>query len=234
MKQLTVIQHHASEDLGTFEPILVATGLSVCSIRVFAGEKVPAQIKDDDDGLIVLGGSFGVYESEKHPFLRDEIRLIESALREDKPVLGICLGSQMLASALGAKVYKSGRQEIGWHSVALSEAGKSDALFGDAGNEFTAFHWHGDAFDLPGGAVSLASSAMTEHQAFRYANKFYGILFHPEATEEIINCMTRDFAEDAAEAGSSRKEILQDTDEHLPGFQTIAGGIFNRWMKLID
>lgn len=233
MKQITVIQHHASEGLGTFEPVLDDAGIWARSIRVFDGAKVPAQI-GEDDGLIVLGGSFGVYESDEYTFLRDEIRLIESALRAGKPTLGICLGSQLLAAALGAKVYKSGRQEIGWHPVASSEAAKADALFGGIENVFTAFHWHGDAFDLPDGAVSLASSLMTEHQAFRYANKFYGILFHPEATMEIIGSMTRDFAEDAAEAGSSRKEILEDTDEHLPAFKKIADGIFNQWIKLID
>ncbi len=234
VKQVIVIQHHESEGLGTFEPVLNKAKISVRSIRIFAGEKVPDRLGEEGDGLIVLGGSFGVYESEKYPFLLDEIRLIESALREGKPIFGICLGSQLLASALGAKVYKCGRQEIGWHPVILSEAAKADALWRAIENEFTAFHWHGDVFDLPARAVSLASSAMTEHQVFRYADKFYGILFHPEATKEIISTMTRDFAEEAAEAEAAPKEILKDTEKHLHAFQKIANKLFNQWTKLID
>lgn len=234
MKQVTVIQHHESEGLGTLEPILNDVGISVRSVRTFAGEMVPDRLGDESAGLVVLGGSFGVYESEKYPFLRDEIRLIESALREDKSILGICLGSQLLASALGAKVYKSGQQEIGWHPVTLSKEAKADALWSSIENQFTAYHWHGDVFDLPAGAVSLASSSLTEHQAFCYADKFYGILFHPEATKEIITCMTRDFAEEAAEAGIAQEEILLNTEKHLPAFQTITNKLFNQWVKLIE
>ncbi len=232
MKQITVLQHLEGEGLGTLEPILSRAGISIRSIRVFEGEKVPDSL-GASGGLIVLGGSYGVYESEKYPFLLDEIRLIESALGENKPILGICLGSQLLASALGTKVYKSGRQEIGWHPVALSEAAKTDVLFGDTENRFAAYHWHGDAFDLPAGAVSLASSRLTEHQAFRYGDKFYGILFHPEATTEIISSMTEDFAEEAAEAGIEIKEILEDSEKHLPAFEATAAKVFGQWAKLI-
>lgn len=233
MKQVTVIQHLSSEGLGTLEPVLDAAGIPFRSIKIFADERVPADL-GEDGGLIVLGGPVGVYQSEDYPYLLDEIRLIESVLRQDKPVLGICLGSQLLASALGAKVTGSGRQEIGWHPVRLSEAAQSDALWNNIENQFTAYHWHGDVFELPADAVCLASSALTANQAFRYGEKAYGILFHPEATVEIISSMTVDFAHEAAQAGIAQEEVISDSAKYLSAFQTIAGRVFNRWVKLLD
>ena len=233
MKQVTVLQHLATEGLGILEPILNAAGISIHTIHIFAGEKVPAEL-GTDDGLIVLGGPVSVYESEKYPYLINEIRLIETVLQENKPILGICLGSQLLASALGANIIKSGQQEIGWFPVTLSEAAQTDVLWNGVENEFMAYHWHGDVFNLPEDAVSLASSMLTEHQAFTHKERAYGILFHPEATKEIIWGMTQNFAEEAEGAGVTQKEILEDSEKYLLAFQAIADKIFNRWVKLID
>jgi GMP synthase (glutamine-hydrolysing) len=231
MKQVIVLQHLTDEGLGAIAEALDGWGISALTIRIFDGEKVPARI-EKADGLIVLGGPVGVYEAAAYPYLSDEINLIKDALDEDNPVLGICLGSQLLAAALGAKVYKSGKQEIGWHPV-RSSAAQNDLLWKEIEIQFTAFHWHGDVFELPAGAVSLASSALTEHQAFRYGKNAYGILFHPEATREIIFSMTTDFADEAAQAGITPKQILADTEKHLSTFKATAEKIFNGWAKLV-
>ena len=233
MKQVIVLQHLADEGLGTIAEALDGWGISALTIRIFDGEKVPARI-EKADGLIVLGGPVGVYEAATYPYLSDEIELIKDALNENKPVLGICLGSQLLAAALGAKVYKSGRQEIGWRPVkSVAAAARNDLLWKAVENQFTAFHWHGDVFELPAGAVSLASSSLTEHQAFRYGKNAYGILFHPEATREIIFSMTRDFADEAAQAGIAPAQILADTEKHLSTFKATADKIFGGWAKLV-
>src|SRR5581483_10588698 len=134
----------------------------------------------------------------------------------EKPVLGVCLGSQLLAAALGSNVRPSGRQEIGWYQVALSVEPKDDSLFSDAPPMFQAFHWHGDIFDLPAGAVPLASSRMTPLQAFRYGNNAYGLLFHMEVTPEIAGSMVKGFSDELAREGIDPQTIIQRTDEYLP------------------
>ena len=232
MEQVIVLQHLVDEGLGLIADALDSVGIAISIVRIFGNQKVPARM-DEAAGLIVLGGPVGVYEAETFPYLSDEINLIKDALNEGKPVLGICLGSQLLAAALGAKVYKSGRQEIGWHPVKSSAAARNDLIWKEIENQFTAFHWHGDVFELPAGAVSLASSSLTEHQAFRHGKNAYGILFHPEATREIIFSMTGDFADEAAQAGITPKRILADTEKHLSEYKSTADTIFSGWAKLV-
>jgi GMP synthase (glutamine-hydrolysing) len=185
MPRVYALQHVSAEPLGIIGEALEAGGIGAEYVRVFAGEAVPGDMTGAA-GLVVMGGSMGVYERHEYPFLSDEIRLIEAALKAEKPVLGICLGSQLLASALGAEVKKGDRKEIGWFPVALTEAASTDRLFSEVERSFTAYHWHGDVFDLPGGAVSLASSAQTQCQAFGYQERAYGLLFHLEGTHKIV------------------------------------------------
>jgi GMP synthase (glutamine-hydrolysing) len=184
--------------------------------------------------LILLGGPMGVYEAERYPFLADEIRLVERALREDKPVLGVCLGSQLLASALGAEVSPSGGKEIGWHPVTLTGAASNDPIWGEVESPLTAYHWHGDVFELPKGAVSLASSRQTECQAYRYGQNAYGILFHLEVTREIVEDMVAAFGDELRAEGLDGGAILSDTQRYLPELQRVGKGLFNRWARLIS
>ena len=175
----------------------------------------------------------GVYEHAKYPFLRDEMRLIESALKMERPVLGICLGSQLLAATLGAEVKNGERKELGWHAVTLTDAAVHDPLFAAVRTEFWPFHWHGDIFSLPPQALSLASSHQTRHQAFRYGKNAYGLLFHLEVTEEQIAQMLADFADELLEAGGSAAEITKQTSRHLPAVRKIASGVFGRWAAMV-
>ncbi|MBI3608108.1 MAG: gamma-glutamyl-gamma-aminobutyrate hydrolase family protein [Nitrospirae bacterium] len=232
MSTVLAIQHVQGETLGAIADTLSGQGIAVDAIRTFDGQRIPTGM-GGADALIVLGGPMGVYEQDRHPFLRDEIRLIEEALRDETPVLGICLGSQLLASALGAKVTKGKRKEIGWHPIRLTEAGMSDPLWTGLDPSFTAYHWHGDVFEVPSGTVSLASSDLTECQAFRYGRHAYGVLFHMETTRPIIEDMIATFAEELGEAGIDGREILERTGDHLPQLQRIGRTVFHRWAGFI-
>src|SRR5262247_282272 len=159
-----ILQHVACETAAAIGDALQRQGIAQRVVRIFAGEPVPRELTDD--ALVVMGGPMGVYESDRYPHLLDELRLIEDALRRERPLIGVCLGSQLVAAALGARVYPGGFKEIGWYPVELSTAAQDDPLFGDVPRRFTPLVWHGDVFDLPRGAVSLASSALTAHQAF--------------------------------------------------------------------
>ena len=183
-------------------------------------------------GLLVMGGPMAVYELDRHPYLRDEIKLIEAALAEGKPVLGVCLGSQLLAASLGARVYP-GRKEIGWCRVTLGDSAEGDPLWSGVERAFTAFHWHGDVFDLPGGATLLASSATTTHQAFRHGRSAYGILFHMEVTEEMVRGMVRAFGGDLSDARADGEAILSAVSAAAPAMHRIARGVFDRWAGLV-
>jgi GMP synthase (glutamine-hydrolysing) len=233
MPNVYALQHLAAEPLGIIGEALEARGIDAEYIQVFAGEAVPSDMAGAG-GLVVMGGSMGVYEQREFPFLSDEIRLIEAALKAEKPVLGICLGSQLLASALGAEVKKGDHKEIGWFPVALTEAASADRVFRGVEGSFTAYHWHGDVFDLPDGAVSLASSAQTQCQAFVYGERAYGLLFHLEATNKIVEDMARGFAGELDEEKIEGADIIAQTREHLPQLQRIGASVFQRWASLIE
>ncbi len=171
---------------------------------------------------------------DRYPFLRDEIRLIEQALTEKKAILGVCLGSQLLAAVLGAKVAKGKQKEIGWYPVTLSRAAMADPLWKGIESPFTAYHWHGDIFELPRGVEALASSALTPCQAFRYGDHAYGFLFHMEVTEKIIEEMVDTFADELQEAGVDGQEIVGKLKDHLPELQRIGSLVFRRWARLVE
>jgi GMP synthase-like glutamine amidotransferase len=145
------------------------------------GEPLP---EGQTEGLIIMGGPMSA--NDPLPGLIDELGLIERALRDDVPMLGICLGSQLIAKALGARVYRNRELEIGWEPVWLTDAARDDAVFRGIGSPEMFFHWHGETFDLPEGAEWLAYSDKCRHQAYRYGRRVHGIQFHPEITAEMI------------------------------------------------
>jgi GMP synthase (glutamine-hydrolysing) len=184
-------------------------------------------------GLVVMGGPMGVYEAERHPHLAAELALLRDAVRRGRPVLGICLGSQLLAAALGARVYASGRKEIGWLPVHLEGAAGDDALFAGMPASFDALHWHGDVFDLPPGAVPLARSALTAHQAFRHGRAAYGLLFHLEVHPEQVDSMSSAFAGELAEAGVDPAALAAGTARHGEEQRRLGAAVFARWAQLV-
>lgn len=160
-----------------------ARGLHTDIRRLDLGVSLP--LPNEVEGLVVMGGPMGVYETGRHPFLLKECSLIAELVRRNQPVLGVCLGAQLLARALGARVFPGHGAEIGCGSVHLTSEGSQDPLLGPAGPNIPVFHWHGDTFDLPEGATLLASSTDYPHQAFRYGKCAYGLQFHIEPDSSL-------------------------------------------------
>lgn len=225
------IQHVPCETLGLIASVLKRQGLAVKLVRPFRGERIPRSLRGCA-GLVVMGGPMGVYEQDQHPFLADEIRLLQRAVREAKPVLGVCLGSQLLAAALDAPVTPGRRKEIGWHAVTLTSAASKDPLWRGLERRFVGYHWHGDVFELPRGAVSLARSDLTRNQAFRFGESAYGILFHLEVGAKMIARMTKTFRAELEQAGVAGADILGAATQHLPPLQEIGATVFSRWAEL--
>ena len=177
MPTAIAIRHVAFEDLGTFAAVLARRGWTA-SYRDAAVDDLRAPAVSTADLLVVLGGPIGAYEEAPYPFLADEISIIERRLAAARPVLGICLGAQLMARALGARVYPGTGKEIGWEPLMLTEAGRRSCLAPLA--DTAVLHWHGDTFDLPQGAVHLAASARYPHQAFTYARHGLALQCHIE------------------------------------------------------
>ena len=180
-RRAVVIRHVAFEDLGSFAGPLARLGYRI--------EYLDAGLDDlsridatGADLLVVLGGPINACDDRQYPFVADEVRVLERRLGADRPTLGICLGSQLMARALGARVYGAGTKEVGWGPLSLTAAGGASALRHLAPHETPVLHWHGDTFDLPRGAVHLASTDVCENQAFGWGARGLALQFHPEAT----------------------------------------------------
>jgi GMP synthase-like glutamine amidotransferase len=156
--------------------------------------------------LIFLGGPMNVYEEDRYPFLRDEDLFIKEAIQRGKAILGVCLGAQLIAKALGAKVFKAPVKEIGWYDVTLTKMGSQDPLFSGLPRTFPVFQWHEDTFEIPNRARLIATSSPISHQAFRYGERVYGLQFHLEVTEQMI----REWMETYEEQGKA--EIMIETE----------------------
>lgn len=176
-RRVAVIRHMAFEDMGIFGEVLAQRGCSVSTLD--AGIDNLADAIREADLAVILGGPIGVYETERYPFLKEELLALENRLAAGRPTLGICLGAQLIAAALGARVYPGGKKEIGWSGIRLTGAGERSCLAALASQPV--LHWHGDTFDLPQSAQLLASSAVYENQAFSLGNNVLALQFHAEA-----------------------------------------------------
>ncbi len=174
------LQHVAFEDLGCIQTWAERAGHTVSCTRLYAGETLPSL--PGIDWLIVMGGPMGVYDDVRYPWLAHEKQYISQAIEQGKTVLGICLGAQLIAGVLGARVYTNPQKEIGWFPVTKAAGSAQAVLSSELPDSITAFHWHGDTFELPPGAVHLFESEACRNQAFVYAGRVAGFQFHCEIT----------------------------------------------------
>jgi GMP synthase (glutamine-hydrolysing) len=236
MSRLMVFQHVAAEPLGTLHARIRARGHR---IRFHNFQRHPDAQPNVDryHGLIVLGGPMNVADQHRHPHLKTELLAIEAALRQDKPVLGICLGAQLLAHVLGAPVRRHTQHEIGWYNLETTEHGRVDPVLGHMGERAPVFQWHGCTYELPSGAVQLARTATCEQQAFRFGANAYGFQFHMEADAAMIERWLRlpTYRDELAAAGIGQDEhsIRTATASLLETMRPLAENTFNNFLDLV-
>jgi len=234
MEKLLVFQHVAYEILGTFHPLLKASGFRLRYANFGRHPDLQVDVSGYD-GLVILGGPMGVYEANQYPHLKVEMAAIQAAFKAEIPVLGICLGAQLIASALGAKVERKACREVGWCDLSLTEAGRKDALLGQLQPTEKIFQWHQDGFDLPSGAESLATSSVCPHQAFRFGDRIYGFQFHLEVDEPAIERWLNWPAHDEwLDAGRLATKIRSETPTHIGRLTDLSGKVFSKFIDLFE
>lgn len=229
MKTALAIRHVPFEDLGAFGPALAARGFAVRYAE--AGEVVRRE--DYEDLLIVLGGPIGANDEETYPFLKEELALIERRLKRGAPTLGICLGAQMIAKVIGAKVFPARAKEIGVAPIRLTPDGEASCLAPFKAAPLT-LHWHGDTFDLPRGAERLASTDICENQAFAFGPNVVGFQFHPEASHVGFERWLVGHSCELAAAGIDPRRLRADMGEHGPALAAKGAEVLHRWIDQAD
>jgi GMP synthase-like glutamine amidotransferase len=228
-----VIRHESCSSLGLLESVIQQAAIPIKYLDTPAGETLPDAITNYSH-LIVLGGAISAYEDQQYPFLRYEFDLIETAIDHEIPVLGICLGAQILATVLGAAVYRgTAGREVGWCELQLTPAGQRDRLLQDFPQTFRVFQSHQDTFDLPKGSVHLATSEMYAHQAFRYRDLVWALQFHLEINEKVLSdcasVIEQEIAESQIEA-TNLPMLLVEAKLHSPAVVPLANRLMHQFL----
>jgi GMP synthase (glutamine-hydrolysing) len=235
MPKILVFQHVAFEILGTLDPLLKSYGFRIRYVNF--GRHPDARPRlDGYDGLVVLGGPMSVDDTVAHPHLETEGELILEAIERRMPVLGICLGAQLIARTLGAWVGRNPEKEIGWYDVRPTPGARDDPLLRHFGDSERIFQWHGDAFELPEGAVHLAFSDSCANQAFRVREHVYGFQFHLEVDERLIERWLRTPVHrqelERLVGQIDPEKIRSDTRARITSAKQLSDRIFEEWVKL--
>ena len=230
MRRLLVIEHVPHERLGTLEPAFTAAGCALRSLDASNPAAAWPSVREFD-GLVSMGGPMSVSQQDRYAFLTKEIALLQQAIKATKPVLGICLGAQLLAEAVGGPgtVRPAEQKEIGWYPLMREPGAEQDPLLAAFDSTETVFQWHGDAFALPKGAVRLASSPLCPEQAFRYGGRAWGLQFHLEMTEPMIRAWFQQPANRAELAQLNGMidplAIRRQSRQHLPRLHMLAAHV---------
>jgi len=223
---LHIIQNDPEVPPGNIAENLDASGILSCIHHPYLGDPLP-ELRDVS-ALIVLGGAMGANDDARHPFLTELKQFIKRSVLAGIPYLGICLGGQLLAEALGALVVSNRWEERGTLNVTMADEGRGDALLSCLSPEFVTFQWHHDSFDIPEGGVLLAGSPACPHQAFRFGERAWGLQFHPEVTEEIIRGWCRWDSETAQRAES----LVGEWRNQREGYERSARELLCRFLTL--
>lgn len=230
---LLIIQNDAHEGAGLLATLAAERGRAVT--QGLGWELDYAQLDPDRfAGLVLLGGAQGAYQTDTNPYLADEIALCRAFAAADKPVLGLCLGAQLLAVALHGKVYGNERKEIGFGDIELSPAAASDPLLRGLPDRHAVFHFHGDAFALPPGCVQLASSDLTPCQLFRHGGSRYGFQYHAEIDAPLLQVMCRNNADYMAANGFDADAVIADAASRLDPVVARYAAVLTRWLDLVE
>jgi GMP synthase (glutamine-hydrolysing) len=232
--RVLVLQHIACEPPGVFEDVLDERGAELHRVQLDEGEPLPDW--REFDAIVAMGGPMSTNDDAKLPWLADEKRAIGDAVRAGMPFWGVCLGVQLLAASLGARVFPGSEPEVGLLPVSMTGEARSDPVFGEAPHELVTLQWHGDTFDLPDGAVRLASSPAYANQAFRF-ERAYGVQFHLEVSGE----MAREWAEVPEYVSSLERTLgpdgapafLASIEENADGMRAAGRSLFERWLDRV-
>ncbi len=235
-KTALILQHTPEEGGGLFEEILLKNRWRLEVLTLFTGFELPASLKNYGM-ILVLGGPMSANDEAGHPFLKDEISFIRKALKIGHPVLGVCLGAQLMAKAMGARVYPGPHKEIGWYWLSQTPSAKSDPLFSRLDPHFLVFQWHGETFDLPPGAVGLSGNMTYPNQAFRVGELTYGLQFHLEVTRPMIETWLSSWSDEIREAKPqplTATDIFEDAYIYLDRLQAQAHRFFSGYLSLVE
>jgi GMP synthase (glutamine-hydrolysing) len=231
MQEVLAVRHVGFEHLGTLAPLLSGRGFRIRYLDAGVGDLTTVD-PEAPALLAILGGPIGAYEEDQYPFLLDELRLIERRLAAQRPLIGICLGAQLMARALGSRVFPGRAKEVGWAPLTLTPEGRGSCLADLEGCGHQVLHWHGDTFDLPEGTRRLASTPIAENQAFALGDKALGLQFHLEVDpSEVERWLIGHALEIALTEGVSPTSIRADTARHGPALAAAATGCMTRWLQ---
>lgn len=217
--------HVPFEGIGHIQHWIETGGHRLTSTCLYKSDQLPAA--NSFDRLLVMGGPMNIHQEELYPWLKKEKRFIEQVIDKGRTVVGICLGAQLVANVLGARVYQGAEKEIGWFPITLTEAGQQARVFKQLPRRLEVFHWHGDTFDLPRGATLLAESEACANQAFLYDDRVLGLQFHLESTPESVEHIISNCRDELIES----RFIQTETELRTAGSQTYAA--INRAMEII-
>jgi GMP synthase (glutamine-hydrolysing) len=234
--RVLVLQHIACEHPGVFSEVMRERGVEQVAVELDEGEPLPDW--REFDAVLAMGGPMGAGDDADHPWLNAERRLVREAVDDGRPFLGVCLGVQLLAASLDARVYPTERPEVGLLPVELTPEGRRDPLFEGLDDSIVSLQWHGDTFDLPDSAVHLASSPQVANQAFRSGERAYGVQFHLEVTPE----QAREWAEVPAYQASladtlgeeKGAEFIADAQRRAGELHPPARKLFSNWLRLAE
>jgi len=230
-----IIKHVDMEGPGLIEDCLKEEKIPYQILNLNTGVRFPKL--DGFTHIVILGGPMNVYEEDRYPFLKNEDLFIKEAIQRGKSVLGICLGAQLIAKALGAKVFKAPLKEIGWYDVSLTEDGSKDSLFSHLPKTLSVFQWHEDTFEIPNAGKLIATSTSVPHQAFKYGENAYGLQFHLEVTEKMIREWMESYElefDGSQPPLLSKLKILTETERKIETYKKRGMSFLKRFFRTIQ